>query len=50
LSAVNAENITKSIVNYIRYDPPHFQEWQCPKRPHTKTIHIDEYIEDMPPV
>jgi hypothetical protein len=35
---------------YIRYDPPHFEEWQCPKHPHVKTIHIDEYIEDMLPV
>jgi hypothetical protein len=35
---------------YIRYDPPHFGEWQCPKHPHVKTIHIDEYIEDMLPV
>jgi hypothetical protein len=35
---------------YIKYDPPHFEEWQCPKHPHVKTIHIDEYIEDMLPV
>ena len=32
---------------YIKYDPPHFEEWQCPKHPGVKTIHIDEYIEDM---
>jgi hypothetical protein len=31
---------------FIKYDPPHFVEWQCPKHPDTKTIHIDEYIEE----
>jgi predicted RNA-binding Zn-ribbon protein involved in translation (DUF1610 family) len=35
---------------FIEYDPPHFEEWQCPKHPGAKTIHIDEYIEDMFPV
>jgi hypothetical protein len=35
---------------YIKYDPPHFEEWQCPKHPGVKTIHIDEYIEDMLPI
>ena len=35
---------------YIRYDPPHFGEWQCPKHPGAKTIHKDEYIEDMLPI
>ncbi len=35
---------------YIKYDPPHFLEWQCPKHPGVKTIHIDEYIEDMLPI
>jgi hypothetical protein len=32
------------------YDPPHFEEWQCPKHPYVKTIHMDEYIEDMLPI
>ena len=32
---------------YIRYCPPHFVEWQCPKHQDSKTIHIDEYVEDM---
>ena len=35
---------------YIKHDPPHFVEWQCPKHPSAKTIHIDEYIEDMLPI
>ena len=35
---------------YVKYDPPCFEEWQCPKHPDVKTIHIDEYIEDMLPV
>jgi hypothetical protein len=35
---------------YIKYDPPHFVEWQCPKHPSAKTVHIDEYIEDMLPI
>ena len=35
---------------FIKYDPPHFEEWQCPKHPDVKTIHIDEYIEDMLPI
>jgi predicted RNA-binding Zn-ribbon protein involved in translation (DUF1610 family) len=35
---------------YIKYDPPHFVEWQCSKHPGAKTIHIDEYIEDMLPI
>ena len=35
---------------FIKYDPPHFEEWQCPKRPHAKTIHKDEDIEDMLPL
>jgi len=35
---------------YIKYDPPHFLEWQCPKHPDVKTIHKDEYIEDMLPI
>ena len=35
---------------YIKYDPPHFEEWQCPKHPGEKTIHKDEYIEDMLPI
>jgi hypothetical protein len=35
---------------YIKYDPPHFEKWQCPRHPGVKTIHIDEYIEDMLPV
>jgi hypothetical protein len=34
---------------YIKYDPSHFEEWQCPNHPGVKTIHIDEYIEDMLP-
>src|SRR5918996_5833285 len=34
----------------IKYDPPNFEEWQCPKHPHANTIHIDEYIEDMLPI
>jgi hypothetical protein len=34
----------------IKYEPPHFVEWQCPKHPSAKTIHIDEYIEDMLPI
>jgi len=29
---------------YIKYDPPHFLEWQCPEHPDAKTIHKDEYI------
>jgi hypothetical protein len=33
---------------YIKYDPPHFVEWQCPKHPGVKTTHIDEYMEDIP--
>ena len=32
---------------YIKYDPPHFVEWQCPKHPGAKIIRIDQYIEDM---
>jgi hypothetical protein len=32
---------------FIKYDPPHFEEWQCPKHPCVKAIHVDEYIEDM---
>jgi hypothetical protein len=32
---------------FIKYDPPHFEEWQCPKHPGEKTIHTDEYVEDM---
>ena len=35
---------------YIKYDPPHFVEWQCPKHPSAKTIHKDEYIEDIFPI
>jgi hypothetical protein len=35
---------------FIKYDPPHFVEWQCPKHHDTKTIHIDQYIEDMLPI
>jgi hypothetical protein len=35
---------------YIKYDPPHFGEWQCPKHPDAKTIHKEEYIEDMLPI
>jgi hypothetical protein len=35
---------------YIKYDPPHFDEWQCSKHPGAKTIRIDEYIEDMFPI
>ena len=35
---------------YIKYDPPHFEEWQCPRHPGVKTIHVDEYIEDMLPI
>ena len=35
---------------YIKYDPPHFVEWQCPKHPGVKTIHKEEYIEDMLPI
>ena len=34
---------------YIKYDPPHFVEWQCPKHPDVKAIHIDEHIEDIFP-
>jgi hypothetical protein len=26
---------------YIKYDPLHFEEWQCPEHPGVKTIHID---------
>ena len=33
---------------YIKYDPPHFEEWQCPKHPSVKTIHTAEYMEDIP--
>jgi hypothetical protein len=32
---------------FIKYDPPHFEQWQCPKHPGEKTIHTDEYVEDM---
>jgi hypothetical protein len=35
---------------FIKYDPPHFEEWQCPKHPGVKAIHVDEYIEDMLPI
>ena len=35
---------------FINYNPPHFEEWQCPKHPGAKTIHIDEYIEDVLPI
>ena len=35
---------------FIKYNPPHFEEWQCPKHPGAKTIHVDEYIEDMFPI
>jgi hypothetical protein len=35
---------------YIKYDPPHFVEWQCTKHPSAKIIHIDQYIEDMLPI
>ena len=35
---------------YIKYDPPHFEEWRCHKHPGVKTIHIDEYIEDILPI
>ena len=55
LNAVNAENMAKKYreltryahATYIRYDPPCFEEWQCPKHPGEKTIHTDEYVEDM---
>jgi hypothetical protein len=54
LSAANAENIAKCNTRYahttfIKYDPPHFVEWQCAKHPGANTIHIDKYIEDMRP-
>ena len=29
---------------FIKYDPPHFEEWQCPKHPDAKAIHIDEHM------
>jgi hypothetical protein len=35
---------------YIKYNPPHFMEWQCPNYPGIKTINKDEYIEDMFPI
>ena len=35
---------------YVKYDPPHFEEWQCPKHPGVKTIYVDEYVEDMLPI
>jgi|SRR5215212_1953090 hypothetical protein len=42
------ELIRYAHTTYIKYDPAHFVEWQCPKHPGVKTIHIDEYIEDIP--
>ena len=35
---------------YIKYNPQHFVEWQCPKHLDAKTIHIEEHIEDMLPI
>ena len=44
------ELTTYAHTTFIKYDPPHFEEWYCPKHPHAKTIHMDEYIEDILPI
>ena len=33
---------------YNDYDPPSLMEWQCPKHPNVKAMHIDQYIRDIP--
>jgi hypothetical protein len=35
--------------NYTDCDPTDLIEWQCPKHPNVKTVHIDQHIEDIPP-